>query len=315
MRSLLKKVKDRPLGRLGEGMTGWLVVNEFLNNNKFNEIHRWLVDAAIKQNISLEIKTNGELMVILSNRTEKAAKYNIPEVDFILFWDKDIRLAYYLEQLGYKVFNSAKSIAISDDKSLTHLTLMPEGIPMAKTIIAPMTFENIGFTNLNFIDKVVRQLGFPLVLKEAFGSFGQQVYLIEDMKKLLEKLSSLGARPIIFQEYIKSSHGRDLRLQVVGKQVVASMMRISQTGDFRANLSIGGKMEAYKPTKEQCELAIQSSRIMGLDFAGVDLLFGEDDQVLVCEVNSNAHFKNIYDCTGVNVADEIISYISTSLKK
>jgi glutathione synthase/RimK-type ligase-like ATP-grasp enzyme len=46
-----------------------------------------------------------------------------------------------------------------------------------------------------------------------------------------------------------------------------------------------------------------------LDFAGVDIMFGKQGEPVLCEVNSNAHFKNIYDCTGVNVADEIMEYI------
>ncbi len=292
-------------------MNGWLVVNEFLNNNKFNEIHQWLVEAAKRQNILLDLKTNAELLIVLESANQKEA--SSPMVDFVLFWDKDIRLAYHLEERGYKVFNSAKAIAICDDKSLTHLKLMHRGIPMPKTIIAPMTYDNIAFTNMDFLNKIASQLNFPLVVKEAFGSFGQQVYLIQDMDHLKDKISFLGGKPFICQEYIQYSHGRDIRLQVVGDKVVAAMMRISTSKDFRANLTIGGNMKAYSPSKEECELAIRSCKILGLDFGGVDLLFAEGGKFLVCEVNSNAHFKNIYDCTGVNVANKIISYISSTI--
>ena len=54
---------------------------------------------------------------------------------------------------------------------------------------------------------------------------------------------------------------------------------------------------------------------MNLDFAGVDILFGENDEPILCEVNSNAHFKNILDCTGVNVAQCILDYIIGDIKK
>lgn len=87
------------------------------------------------------------------------------------------------------------------------------------------------------------------------------------------------------------------------------MYRYSDSGDFRANISNGGKMKQYEPTKQQVKLAIDCVKAIGLDFAGVDLLFDEDEEPIVCEVNSNAHFKNIYDCTGVNVAEHIIEYI------
>ncbi len=288
-------------------MTGILVINEFLYSTKFNEIHSWLLEAATKKNISMILRTNAELLIDLSlKKKEKTA-------DFILFWDKDVKLAYYLEELGYRVFNSSKAIEICDDKSLTHLHLMNSGILTPKTIIAPMTFANIGYTNYNFLQKVEESLGFPMIIKESFGSFGQQVYLVKNREELIQRVKSIGASPMLFQEFIQSSFGRDIRLQVIGKEVVAAMYRYSTQEDFRANLTIGGRMENYQPSNKECEIAIKSCELLGLDFAGVDLLFGEDEQPILCEINSNAHFKNIYDCTGVNTAQMIIEYIMKKL--
>ena len=289
-------------------MTGILVVNEFLHSYKFNEIHAWLLAAANKQGIEMQLRTNADLLIDISEETQDC------KADFILFWDKDVRLAYYLEQLGYPVFNSSKAIELCDDKSLTHLTLMNSGIPMPRTIIAPKTFENIGYTNYKFLHQVAERIGFPLVVKESFGSFGQQVYLVKNIEELEEQVKHIGVKPILFQEFIKTSFGKDIRLQVVGNKIIASMYRYTENGDFRANLSIGGKMENYLPTKEQCDLALQCCEVLELDFAGVDLLFGEDEKPIVCEVNSNAHFKNIYDCTGVNVADAIITHVIRKLR-
>jgi RimK family alpha-L-glutamate ligase len=287
-------------------MKGILVVNAFLDSYKFNEIHAWLVTAAKKQGIELQIKTNADLLIDIPGERKD-------DVDFILFWDKDVKLAQYLEQLGYPVFNSSKAIRICDDKAQTHLTLMSAKLPMPRTIIAPMTFDNIGYTNYDFLSDTGDRLGFPLVVKECFGSFGQQVYLALNYEELLQQLQQCGTRPVIFQEFIQASKGRDVRLQVVGDRVVASMYRYSENGDFRANASIGGSILPYEPAQEQCELALQCCKVIGLDFAGVDLLFGDKDETLVCEVNSNAHFKNIFDCTGVNAADEIITYIKNKV--
>ena len=72
-------------------------------------------------------------------------------------------------------------------------------------------------------------------------------------------------------------------------------------------------MRSFEPTKRQQELAVRCCDIIGLDFAGVDLLFGEEEEPLVCEVNSNAHFKNIYECTGVDAADAILRHIRERL--
>ena len=72
-------------------------------------------------------------------------------------------------------------------------------------------------------------------------------------------------------------------------------------------------MKPYTPSVEECEIAVKACRALGLDFAGVDLLFGKDGPLL-CEVNSNAHIKNILDCTGINVADFIFEYIKEQIK-
>ena len=75
-------------------------------------------------------------------------------------------------------------------------------------------------------------------------------------------------------------------------------------------------MKVYEPSDAECQLAVQTAQILGLDFCGVDLLFEESGGVadIVCEVNSNAHFKNIHTCTGVNVAEKIMEYIRNKLK-
>lgn len=294
---------------------GLLIVNEFLNTNKFSEHSRWLLEAANKYNLSLTLKTNAEVLVRLHGDMPKDYKAHYGQLpDFVLFWDKDVRLAMYFEALGIPVFNSAGAIASCDDKSLTHMALSTNGIPMPKTILAPMTYPNIGYKNFEFLEQVMQELSFPIVIKECFGSFGAQVYLSKNKEELIEIITSVGAKPMLFQEYIASSSGKDIRLQVVGKEVIAAMYRYSIDGDFRANISNGGKMKPYEPNTREVELALRCCEILQLDFAGVDLLFGEDGDMLVCEVNSNAHFKNIYDCTGVNTAEAMIQYIVKELE-
>lgn len=295
-------------------MVGWLVVNEFLHSDKFNEIHNWLKDAAERQGIKLIMKTNAQIPIEFPLKPlRESTSGTEPDVDFVLFWDKDVRLAAYLELMGYRVFNGSEAIRSCDDKSLTHLRLAGAGIPMPKTIVAPMTFDNIGYTNLDFLKDAAGRLGFPMVVKECFGSFGQQVYLVRNFDELNSTVKRIGTKPMLFQKYIKTSHGRDIRLQVAGNEVIAAMYRYSDNGDFRANITLGGKMKQYRPTQKQIDLALKSCEILGLDFGGVDILFGEDEEPLVCEINSNAHFKSIYDCTGVNAADVIISHIKAKL--
>ncbi len=282
-------------------MYGWIIVNGFLYTSKFSELTDLFMDAAKEHNIDLFVKTNSECFLgMFELSTEK-------KPDFVLFWDKDILLAKYLATCGIPVYNPAEGIEICDDKRKTALALSMHGLPQPLTFPAPMTYENIGFPQLDFLSQIQSKLHFPIIVKEAFGSFGQQVYLAKDHKELCALTKKLETVPFLYQQFIRESSGRDIRLQVVGDEVVAAMERTSET-DFRANISNGGTMKAYQPDQEAVTLAVKACRAVKCDFAGVDLLF-ESDGYLVCEVNSNAHFKNLLDCTGVNTAWYILQYI------
>lgn len=289
-------------------LRGLMVVNAFLRATKFDDIYQTLLTAAHGQYMELEVRTNAELCGIVDSPAFDPADF-----DFVLFWDKDVQLAAQLEQRGMRVFNSSQSILWCDDKACTYLRLKKTDIPMPRTILAPKTFSNVGYTDLSFVDEAANALGYPLVLKECFGSFGQQVYLFHDVDALREKVRSLAGTPLLFQELVRESYGRDARLNVVGGRVVASMLRRSTDGDFRSNLSRGGEMVPYSPTPGETALAVEAVSLLELDFAGVDMLFGKNGPIL-CEVNSNAHFKTTLQCTGVNMADEIMRHIAKKLE-
>ena len=251
-------------------------------------------------------------------------------MDFVLFWDKDVPYGKLLQDICKKekvpMFNSIEAIAACDNKMETYRILWEwnmtqndsERIPLIPTIAAPMTYANIGYTKLDFLDKVIETLEFPMIIKECFGSFGMQVYIARDKEDLIRYTKKLGGKPFLYQQMIQKSAGKDVRIQVVGGKVVASMYRYSENGDFRANITNGGSMKCYTPSQAECELAVRTTKALGLDFAGVDLLFANGTKHganVVCEVNSNAHFKNIFQCTNVNVADHIMHYIKDALVK
>ncbi len=286
-------------------MQGWLIVNGYLKSEKFEEIYRWLIDAAEKEGIKLRKISNDQLDSILPANPQETDWTSRP--DFVLFWDKDVKLARLLEREGFQVFNSAEGIEACDDKALTFIKLKNKNIEMPKTFIAPMTFDK-EYSDYTFVLQVQESLGYPMIIKENKGSFGEQVYLVENYYDAVEKIKSIGHDEFIMQEYIESSKGRDVRIHVVGNQIVTAMERRNDN-DFRANVTNGGRMKKYIPTKEQAEMAVTVCRELGVDFAGVDIMFGKDDEPVLCEVNSNAHFKNIFDCTGVNVAEHIMKYI------
>ena len=285
---------------------GWIVYNGSLPGNKFLDFAEWLQHAAARAGSKADIIRNNDLLATMQTDGFSLLKPDmVPLPDYCIFTDKDLYLARQLEWMGIPVFNKAKVIEISDDKIATHQALAAKRLPMPKTIAAPKTFLQDSPLEMEQLTKAAKYLGFPMVVKEAFGSFGQQVYLVHSMEELVEQVKQIGGRPFLFQEFVQTSVGKDLRLQVAGESVIAAVKRTA-VDDFRANVTNGGKMEAYTPTQTEIQLAIEATKAIGADFAGVDLLYGTGGSPIVCEVNSNAHIHNLYDATKINAADAMV---------
>lgn len=285
-------------------MVGWLVVNSFIQSQKAQTMREFFCASAVRHGVELVVKRSDELVGDICGGIN-----NKP--DFCIFWDKDIYLARRLENAGIRLFNSAQAVHTCDNKILTAFALRGV-VDQPLTIAVPKTYENIGYTSFDYLHSAAEILSFPLVIKEAYGSFGMQVHLARNFDEAAEILKRIGSRDCLLQEFIACSSGRDVRINVVGGKVFASMLR-TNTCDFRSNISGGGTTEPYTPTAAQCEAAVKACAASGLDFGGVDVLFGEDGPI-VCEVNSNPHFKSLYDCTGDDMSDEIIKHIVKEMR-
>ena len=285
-------------------MKAWLVVNSFMDNQKFVNLYELLSAAFRKQNVSLEIKTASDISLEVGQKIQ-----NKP--DFAIFWDKDIYLAERLEKEGVRLFNSARAVLLCDNKILMYQELASKGIKIPRTFIAPKTFEGLNYSKRDFLNNVIEKIGFPIVVKEAYGSFGEQVYLAIDEESLNNIVDQIGYKDFLMQEFIASSKGKDIRINVVGNKAIVSMFR-QNDNDFRSNISSGGHGEKYEPDEEYLEMAIKATQALGLDFAGVDVLFGEDGPI-ICEVNSNPQFASTLKATCVNLADSIVEYILNNL--
>ena len=289
-----------------------LVNNISLDMEKFIEQNKLLLESAKENNINLDIKTNMEIYAILSSNGEYI-KNNL-NYDAVMFYDKDIILASILEDLGYPVFNNSKCIELCDNKALMYKELAKHNIPIPKTLILPLTFYYKKEYYNNYVDNAIKELSLPLIVKEWFGSWGKQVYLCSNKEEILNIIEKTQGKQLLFQEYIEESKGKDIRINIVGEKIVASMKRVASDNSFQANISNGVKMFNYTPTKEEQDLSLRVSKALDCDFCGVDLLFGKNGPI-VCEVNSNAHLLNIYECTKVNVAEDILNYIKQKMKK
>lgn len=286
-------------------MKGILLINGFIKNDKFSQFYDLILNAFNEKNISLDIVKSTEISLDLNQDIKFKSK-----PDFILFFDKDIALAKHLENLGYKVFNSATSIQICEDKGLTHLALEKYDIKMPKTRFANFSYQN------EFVDsqKLFEGFKFPLIVKERIGSLGEQVYLLNNENEF-ENIKHKLSPNILIQEYLNFHYHEDIRVYVVKHEVVGCTKRIGKDNDFRANSYQGGTMQEYKMDSKFVELASKISKILNLDYVGLDFILDNNDYPIFIEANSNAQFLAFYKQFKINIASYIADYIFNKLRK
>ena len=206
------------------------------------------------------------------------------------------------EMMSCYCVNSSLAIANSRDKLRSMQILAEAGINMPVTGFASHTKD---------IKGVIESVGtIPLIMKLLQGTQGQGIVLAETIKAAESVMSAFRQldADIMVQEFIKESAGTDLRAFVVGDKVVASMKRAAPEGEFRSNVHRGGTMHNVELTQEEKEMAIKSSKILGLSVAGVDLMRSNRGP-LILEVNSSPGLQGIETSSRTDVARKIISFI------
>ena len=213
-----------------------------------------------------------------------------------------------IEKFGIPVYNDADSISRVSDKLLTSQLLVKENLPIPKTILVN------GDVDVELIEK---EIGFPCVVKATSGSKGKTVHLCQtkkDFTSLMSLLSSISLKKtMIIQEFVDAQPGTDLRVWVIGGKTVVAMKRTGTEGDFRANISQGGTAELFEITDEVDYLARETARVLGLQIAGVDLLFDKDGYK-ICEANSSPGFEGMDQYCGQDMAQRIVDFIKLKIQ-
>ncbi|MBQ4322395.1 MAG: RimK family alpha-L-glutamate ligase [Clostridia bacterium] len=246
--------------------------------------------------------------------TDEMLFYKDSEIEFskCVYFDKDVITGLRLETMGVRLYNNIGSIELCDDKRRTNELLRTEGnIP--DTIPSPLLFHDDPIFRKTFALRVAEALGLPLIAKLAFGSLGQQVRLIHTMEELMNCCEEWKNQPHLFQKFVSTSKGKDVRIYVVAGQAIAAMERHNPE-DFRSNIGSGGHGRKITPPNGFEQTAIDACALLGLDFGGVDLLYGPEGQPLICEVNSNALFNELNTVCNVRVEQHIADAVRANEK-
>ena len=212
------------------------------------------------------------------------------------------------EMLGVPVVNGSIAIDRARDKFKCLQLLAHHGLPVPRTLMARDQAHVRAFLK--------RINGPPVVLKVPRGTHGVGVMLadtLESVDSILETMWGMGQN-VLVQEFIAEARGRDMRVLVVGEEVIAAMRRHASGTEFRANVHRGGAGRLAKPTPMARRLAIEATRVLGLAVAGVDLVETAKGP-LVLEVNASPGFEELERATKVDVAAKIIEFATSIARR
>lgn len=256
-------------------------------------------------NVSCQIRRNDRFAVYSDGATLKT---RVEEFDFCIYLDKDKYISQMLERTGMRVFNRHEAIRICDDKMETQIALAGSGVTMPAAIAGTLCYDPSDAIAPHFAQEAERILGgYPIVVKTSYGSLGKGVWLAQNRAELTDAAERVKGIPHLFQAAVTESLGKDLRVIVIGGKALCQMQRIARD-DFRSNIELGGIGRPCDLPDDFRDAAQKAAVRLGLDYCGVDLLWGKDGKPIVCEVNSNAFFQSMERVSGVNVARAYARY-------
>lgn len=276
-------------------LSGYLI--EKYNNMGSAYSCKRLLEEAHKQGIDLSMIGVGDTYLWGGNCYNQQTE--LDKKDFIINRYKYGKIKDYLNELGSKSYNDLSALKVYINKAEQLKNINSDYFIKPKYMIASASMP---------FARPADELKLPFVAKGLESSMGQEIFLIKNQAEY-ESLLNLYSndKEWLFEEFVAASYGRDMRLYCARGEVIAAMERRSDS-DFRANVALGAMVKKIKIESFFQNIAQDIYRQTGLDFIGLDLLYGKE-QPYFCEINVTAGLEGIEKATEVNVAGMIIKTI------
>ncbi len=202
-----------------------------------------------------------------------------------------------------RTVNSYQVVNVCGDKVLTSMALIQHGIPTPRTVVA---------FDIETALQAIEEMGYPVVLKPAVGSWGRLLSKVNDRETaeaVLNHKATLGGpahKVFYIQEYVDKP-GRDIRTLVVGDEVVYAMYR--RSAHWITNTARGGEALPCPLSPEIRELSLAAAQAVGGGILAVDLMETADGHLLVNEVNHTPEFHGAMEAVDVDVAGKMADYV------
>lgn len=280
-------------------LTGWILYRKdhYRTNCAFAQR---FIDIGNNNKSSLKLIFKDDIYYGVRNNslclTDSEGNY-LAKPDFVINRTIDPLFSKQLEALNIKVFNSAEIAEICNDKSRTCLEIAKLDIPMVNTL----------FMDKKSITEKEFSFEYPAVIKTVGGRGGKEVFLARNYEEICKIALSIPDERFVVQE-LSSNPGRDVRVFVVGKEIIGAVIRISKDG-FKANLSLGGSCEPYILSKEERNLVMKIIQHFDFGMVGIDFIFDEKDRFLFNEIEDVAGSRTLSMTSRVDIVSLYMEHI------
>lgn len=222
--------------------------------------------------------------------------HNIPDPDFVICRAIYPLLSRHLEFMGIPVFNNSFVAEICNDKARTYQYLARTGIRMVDS----------GFYKNSLAEKRLSKADKKTVIKAVDGHGGSQVFLAdkEDAGRIMQELRG---SDVVVQPLTGSRH-QDLRVYVIGRKIVAAVLRTAKEG-FRSNFSLGGQVSLYRLSEEEESIVQTIIEQFEFGLVGIDFIIGDEGELIFNEIEDVVGSRMLYRCSDINIVERYLKYI------
>lgn len=196
--------------------------------------------------------------------------------DFVVNRTNHYEIAEGFEQKGVRVFNPSSLTKLANDKQKCYEFMAKNGIE-----IMPINYT-----------------GAPVVKKARGGKGGTEVFMLDKAEEF--------ESGYVYQQPA-SDLGKDLRVWLIGGEIIVSVLRQSST-DFRSNFCLGGSAAVYDLSDEERALVKKISSLVSYDYIGIDFVFNRG-KIVFNEIEDAVGARMVYDTTDIDILNVYCEYI------
>lgn len=283
-------------------MTAWLIYTEYESIRNKQYIEFYMVEGRklgiefqllLAEDIEIGVKDGNWYLLYQGARQETPA--------FVICRMMHSVLSEQLESMGIRVYNNSMVSSICNDKARTYQYVARAGVPMVDTL----------FVKCEFAENQIKNADLPCVVKTTNGHGGSEVFLLENPKEATEIAKILDKRDVVIQPYISKSK-QDLRVYVVGKEIIAAVLRTAKEG-FRSNFCLGGNVELYTLSSKEMTIVNKIIQLFDFGLVGIDFIIGDHGELLFNEIEDVVGSRMLYQCTDLNIVKKYLEFILRDL--